>query len=96
MQVSAAAGRGEGVMAQAKLAQLSKQWGVAEAVLLAQGKAEEAIQMYIQAYRWDDAIKWAASLGMCIFNLREFSKSFVHSFVHLSLFYSSLVGSFSP
>ena len=57
MQVSAAAGGGEDYMAQAKLAQLSKQWGVAEAVLLAQGRTEEAIQMYIQAYRWDDAIK---------------------------------------
>ena len=44
-------------MAQAKLAQLSKQWGVAEAVLLAQGRVEEAIQMYTQAYKWEDAIK---------------------------------------
>ncbi|KAL3149712.1 hypothetical protein ABBQ38_013541 [Trebouxia sp. C0009 RCD-2024] len=59
-QVGAAAGRGEDFMAQAKLAQLSKQWGVAEAVLLAQGRTEEAIQMYIQAYRWDDAIKVAS------------------------------------
>ena len=44
-------------MAQARLAQLSKQWGVAEAVLLAQGRVEEAIQMYTQAYKWEDAIK---------------------------------------
>ena len=53
----AAAGEGEDYMAQAKLAQLGKQWGVAEAVLLAQGRTDEVIQMYIQAYRWEDAIK---------------------------------------
>ena len=58
--MSAAAGEGADYLAQAKLAQLSKQWGVAEAVLLAQGRTEEAIQMYIQAYRWEDAIKWGA------------------------------------
>ncbi len=48
---------GRDYMGQAKLAQLGKQWGVAEAVLLAQGRVEEAIQMYTQAYKWDDAIK---------------------------------------
>lgn len=48
---------GADFMAQAKLAQLDKQWGVAEAVLLAQGRLEEAIQMYTQAYKWEDAIK---------------------------------------
>lgn len=41
---------------QAKLAQLSKQWGVAEGVLLAQGRVDEAIEMYMQAHKWDDAI----------------------------------------
>lgn len=41
---------------QAGLAQLRKQWGVAEGVLLAQGRLDEAIQMYTQAYKWDDAI----------------------------------------
>ena len=55
--MSVAAGEGADYLAQAKLAQLGKQWGVAEAVLLAQGKTDEAIQMYIQAYRWEDAIK---------------------------------------
>lgn len=88
MQVGAAAGRGEDFMAQAKLAQLSKQWGVAEAVLLAQGRTEEAIQMYIQAYRWDDAIKWGASLGICSFYhlgspICSFICLFVLSFVHV-------------
>ena len=58
--MSAAAGEGADHLAQAKLAQLGKQWGVAEAVLLAQGRTDEAIQMYIQAYRWEDAIKWGA------------------------------------
>ena len=56
-KLSAAAGEGADYLAQAKLAQLGKQWGVAEAVLLAQGRSDEAIQMYIQAYRWEDAIK---------------------------------------
>ena len=56
-EASAAAGEGVDYLAQAKLAQLGKQWGVAEAVLLAQGRTDEAIQMYIQAYRWEDAIK---------------------------------------
>lgn len=57
VQVSVASRGGEEYLAEAKLALLGKQWGVAEAVLLAQGKTEEAIHMYIQAYRWDDAIK---------------------------------------
>lgn len=46
-------------MVQAKLAQLGKQWGVAEGLLLAQGRVEEAIQMYTQAHKWDDAIGYA-------------------------------------
>ncbi len=56
-ELSPSAEGGTSFMAQAKLAQLSKQWGVAEAVLLAQGRLEEAIQMYTQAYKWEDAIK---------------------------------------
>ena len=56
-ELSTAEDGGGNCMAQAKLAQLSKQWGVAEAVLLAQGRIDEAIQMYTQAYRWEDAIK---------------------------------------
>ena len=44
-------------IAQAKLAQLDKQWGVAEALLLAQGRVDEAVQMYTQAHKWEDAIK---------------------------------------
>ena len=56
-EASAAAGEGVDYLAQAKLAQLGKQWGMAEAVLLAQGRTDEAIRMYIQAYRWEDAIK---------------------------------------
>ena len=47
---------GSDSMVQPKLAQLGKQWGVAEGVLLAQGRVEEAIQMYTQAHKWDDAI----------------------------------------
>ena len=61
LQVSALATSAQGgsnTLAQAKLAQLSKQWGVAEAVLLAQGRTDEAIQMYTQAYKWEDAIKY--------------------------------------
>lgn len=41
----------------AGLARLQKQWGVAEALLLAQGKVEEAIRMYIEAHKWQEAIK---------------------------------------
>ena len=44
-------------IAQAKLAQLNKQWTVAEALLLAQGRLDEAVQMYTQAYKWEEAIK---------------------------------------
>lgn len=46
----------------AKLAQLSKQWPVAESLLLAQGRGPEAISMYQQAHRWEDAIRVAESL----------------------------------
>ena len=41
----------------AGLARLQKQWGVAEALLLAQGKVEEAVKMYIEAHKWQEAIK---------------------------------------
>ena len=47
----------------AGLARLQKQWGVAEALLLAQGKVEEAIRMYIEAHKWQEAIKYADWLG---------------------------------
>ena len=46
-------------MVQAKLAQLGKQWGVAEGLLLAQGRVEEAIKMYTLAHKWEDAIGYA-------------------------------------
>ena len=40
----------------ARLAVLNKQWKVAEAILLEQGKVNECIQMYTEAQRWKDAI----------------------------------------
>lgn len=46
----------------AKLAQLAKQWPVAESLLLNQGRGNEAIAMYQQAHRWEDAIRVAESL----------------------------------
>ncbi|KAK9829656.1 hypothetical protein WJX72_007146 [[Myrmecia] bisecta] len=46
-------------MVRAKLAVLSKQWGVAESLMLAQGKVDEAIRMYTEAHKWDEAIKVA-------------------------------------
>ena len=60
-ELSPAADGGIDFIGQAKLAQLGKQWGVAEAVLLAQGRVKEAIQMYTQAYKWDEAIKYCLS-----------------------------------
>lgn len=55
-ELAAAGDSGSDSLVQAKLAQLSKQWGVAEGLLLAQGRVDEAIQMYKQAHKWDDAI----------------------------------------
>lgn len=43
----------------AKLAVLKKQWKVAEAILLEQGKVNECIQLYTEAQRWRDAIEVA-------------------------------------
>ena len=70
-ELSPSAEGGANFMAQAKLAQLSKQWGVAEAVLLAQGRLEEAIQMYTQAYKWEDAIKRDSFACVCFFISRS-------------------------
>jgi hypothetical protein len=47
------------VSIRAQLALLSRQWPVAEAMLLAQGQADDAIALYQQAHRWDDAIRVA-------------------------------------
>jgi len=47
----------------AKLAILSNQWSVAEGILLDQGRVDEAIQMFCEAHRYDDAIRVAESKG---------------------------------
>ncbi|MEW5300130.1 MAG: hypothetical protein WDW38_002966 [Sanguina aurantia] len=49
----------ESFAVRSQLAQLGKQWHVAESLLLAQGKVNEAIQMYQDAQRWEDAIRVA-------------------------------------
>lgn len=43
----------------AQLAMLNKQWPVAENLLLAQGKVDECMQIYQDAYKWEDALRVA-------------------------------------
>ena len=43
----------------ARLAALARQWPAAEALLLAQGRAAEAVELYREAGRWDDAVRVA-------------------------------------
>ncbi|EFJ49307.1 intraflagellar protein IFT172 [Volvox carteri f. nagariensis] len=45
----------------AMMAMLNKQWPVAESLLLAQGKVDDAITMYQDHHRWEDAIRVAES-----------------------------------
>mmetsp|Transcript_26109 Transcript_26109/g.57041 ORF Transcript_26109/g.57041 Transcript_26109/m.57041 type:complete len:1764 (+) Transcript_26109:195-5486(+) len=45
----------------AQLAQLHNQWPVAENLLLQQGKVDDAMVMYQEAHRWEDAIRVAES-----------------------------------
>mmetsp|Transcript_15284 Transcript_15284/g.25210 ORF Transcript_15284/g.25210 Transcript_15284/m.25210 type:complete len:1767 (+) Transcript_15284:218-5518(+) len=57
-------GYGDGTnhfMVRAKLALLSKQFKAAEGVLLEQGQVEEAMEMYQEMHRWDEAIAVAES-----------------------------------
>ena len=45
----------------AMMAQLNKQWPVSESLLLAQGKVDDAITLYQDNHRWEDAIRVADS-----------------------------------
>lgn len=49
----------ESYTVRAQLAQLSKQWPVAESLLLAAGKVDAVIGMYQEAHKWEDAIRVA-------------------------------------
>jgi len=49
------------VSVRAQLAILSHQWPVAESLLLAQGKVDDAIAAYKDAHRWEDALRVADS-----------------------------------
>eukprot|EP00798_Chlamydomonas_sp_ICE-L_P014196 gene14196-20166_t len=45
----------------AQLAVLNKQWAAAESILLQHGRVDEALVMYQEAHRWEDAIRVAVS-----------------------------------
>ena len=44
------------VLVRAKLAVLNKNFKLAESILLEQGHVDEAIEMYQELHKWDDAI----------------------------------------
>ena len=55
-------GNGKGssyYLVQAKLAVLNGKWSEAEQLLLSQGGVDEAVSMYTEAHRWEDAIRVA-------------------------------------
>lgn len=43
-------------LVQAKLAALRKQFKEAEAILLERGEVDKAMAMYMEVFRWEDAI----------------------------------------
>ncbi|GBF87714.1 intraflagellar transport protein [Raphidocelis subcapitata] len=43
----------------ARLAALARQWPVAESLLLAQGRVDDAVAAYKEAHRWEDALRVA-------------------------------------
>ena len=51
----------EHFMVKARMAMLDKQFDRAETILLEQGKIEEAMEMYQELHRWDEAIAIAES-----------------------------------
>ena len=44
------------MLVRAKLAVLNKNFKLAESILLEQGHVDEAIEMYQELHKWDDAI----------------------------------------